>query len=89
MTDADTTHFGFDRAARREAGRVNEVFRSVAGRYDLMNDLMSAGLHRAWKDASSPPCARRRRGPSAISTWPAAPATSRSASSTPAGRRPA
>src|ERR1700683_3303381 len=30
---------------------VSGVFRSVAGRYDLMNDLMSFGLHRAWKDA--------------------------------------
>src|SRR5258708_27081610 len=29
---------------------VNEVFRNVAQRYDLMNDLMSAGLHRVWKD---------------------------------------
>ncbi|MGC1573658.1 MAG: bifunctional demethylmenaquinone methyltransferase/2-methoxy-6-polyprenyl-1,4-benzoquinol methylase UbiE, partial [Pseudolabrys sp.] len=32
-------------------GRVDDVFRSVARRYDLMNDLMSGGLHRAWKDA--------------------------------------
>src|SRR6201999_4062598 len=30
---------------------VDDVFHSVAGRYDLMNDMMSAGLHRAWKDA--------------------------------------
>ncbi|HEV2559581.1 MAG TPA: bifunctional demethylmenaquinone methyltransferase/2-methoxy-6-polyprenyl-1,4-benzoquinol methylase UbiE [Microvirga sp.] len=51
MTD-DTTHFGFDTVRLDEKqGRVNEVFHSVAGRYDLMNDLMSAGLHRAWKDA--------------------------------------
>ena len=32
-------------------GRVDDVFHSVARRYDLMNDLMSGGLHRAWKDA--------------------------------------
>ena len=51
MTD-DTTHFGFETVQLGEKqGRVNEVFRSVARRYDLMNDLMSAGLHRAWKDA--------------------------------------
>ncbi len=47
----NSTHFGFESVRPDEKqGRVNEVFRSVAGRYDLMNDLMSAGLHRAWKD---------------------------------------
>ena len=47
-----TTHFGFrDIPLAEKQGRVNEVFHSVAGRYDLMNDLMSAGLHRLWKDA--------------------------------------
>jgi demethylmenaquinone methyltransferase/2-methoxy-6-polyprenyl-1,4-benzoquinol methylase len=46
----DTTNFGFERVALAEKqGRVDDVFRSVAKRYDLMNDLMSAGLHRAWK----------------------------------------
>jgi len=51
MTD-DTTHFGYQTVPLEEKqGRVNEVFHSVARRYDLMNDLMSAGLHRAWKDA--------------------------------------
>ena len=45
-----TTHFGFDTVPLDEKqGRVDEVFRSVARRYDLMNDLMSAGLHRYWK----------------------------------------
>ncbi|AWN39410.1 bifunctional demethylmenaquinone methyltransferase/2-methoxy-6-polyprenyl-1,4-benzoquinol methylase UbiE [Methylobacterium durans] len=45
-----TTDFGFERVALGEKqGRVDDVFRSVAKRYDLMNDLMSAGLHRAWK----------------------------------------
>lgn len=44
------THFGYRTvAAREKAGKVAEVFDSVASRYDVMNDLMSAGLHRAWK----------------------------------------
>jgi demethylmenaquinone methyltransferase/2-methoxy-6-polyprenyl-1,4-benzoquinol methylase len=47
-----TTHFGFDSVPLGEKqGRVNDVFHKVASRYDLMNDLMSAGLHRLWKDA--------------------------------------
>jgi demethylmenaquinone methyltransferase/2-methoxy-6-polyprenyl-1,4-benzoquinol methylase len=51
MSD-EKTHFGFQSVPLGEKqGRVNEVFRSVANRYDLMNDLMSAGLHRLWKDA--------------------------------------
>ncbi|WP_230529838.1 bifunctional demethylmenaquinone methyltransferase/2-methoxy-6-polyprenyl-1,4-benzoquinol methylase UbiE [Microvirga roseola] len=51
MTD-ENTHFGFQSVPLGEKqGKVNEVFRSVASRYDLMNDLMSAGLHRIWKDA--------------------------------------
>jgi demethylmenaquinone methyltransferase/2-methoxy-6-polyprenyl-1,4-benzoquinol methylase len=46
-----TTHFGFrDVPLGEKQTLVNEVFHSVASRYDLMNDLMSAGLHRAWKD---------------------------------------
>ncbi len=49
MTD-DTTDFGFQQVPREDkARRVGEVFSSVAGRYDLMNDLMSLGLHRLWK----------------------------------------
>ncbi|MBX6318751.1 bifunctional demethylmenaquinone methyltransferase/2-methoxy-6-polyprenyl-1,4-benzoquinol methylase UbiE [Pigmentiphaga sp.] len=45
-----TTHFGFQKVAEAEKARkVAEVFHSVASRYDLMNDLMSGGLHRAWK----------------------------------------
>ncbi len=49
MTD-DTTHFGYERvAADEKSGRVRVVFDSVADRYDLMNDLMSLGLHRGWK----------------------------------------
>jgi demethylmenaquinone methyltransferase/2-methoxy-6-polyprenyl-1,4-benzoquinol methylase len=48
----ETTHFG-DRTVALEdkQGLVNEVFHGVAHRYDLMNDLMSGGVHRIWKDA--------------------------------------
>lgn len=46
----DSTDFGYERVARTEkARRVRGVFDSVAGDYDLMNDLMSAGVHRLWK----------------------------------------
>ena len=49
MTD-DSTDFGYERVKTAEkAGRVREVFDSVAAQYDLMNDLMSGGLHRLWK----------------------------------------
>ena len=45
-----TTHFGFESVDEAEkAGKVRGVFDSVAPKYDLMNDLMSMGLHRAWK----------------------------------------
>jgi len=45
-----TTHFGYESVPlERKADRVAEVFGSVANRYDLMNDLMSGGLHRVWK----------------------------------------
>ena len=48
----EQTHFGYEtiRLADKQE-RVDDVFHSVARRYDLMNDLMSGGLHRAWKDA--------------------------------------
>jgi demethylmenaquinone methyltransferase / 2-methoxy-6-polyprenyl-1,4-benzoquinol methylase len=51
-TADDTTHFGFEtvRLADKQ-GKVDEVFHSVAAKYDIMNDVMSAGLHRLWKDA--------------------------------------
>ena len=47
----EETHFGFSnvRLGQKQA-LVNDVFHKVADRYDLMNDFMSAGLHRAWKD---------------------------------------
>ena len=45
-----TTHFGFEQVdEQQKAGKVRGVFSSVAQRYDLMNDLMSVGLHRIWK----------------------------------------
>ncbi|HAM91174.1 MAG TPA: bifunctional demethylmenaquinone methyltransferase/2-methoxy-6-polyprenyl-1,4-benzoquinol methylase, partial [Rhodobacteraceae bacterium] len=47
-----TTHFGFENVPESEkAGRVQGVFSSVASKYDVMNDVMSAGIHRVWKDA--------------------------------------
>ena len=52
MADEPTTHFGFETVPEAEkAGRVHGVFSSVASRYDLMNDAMSLGIHRLWKDA--------------------------------------
>src|SRR6266567_3950998 len=46
------THFGFRQVPLGDKqALVDDVFHSVASRYDLMNDLMSAGVHRAWKDA--------------------------------------
>lgn len=50
--DNKTTHFGFQTVAEdQKAGLVQGVFSSVASRYDIMNDLMSGGIHRLWKDA--------------------------------------
>ncbi len=47
-----TTHFGFQDVPESEkAGRVRGVFGSVASKYDVMNDAMSLGIHRIWKDA--------------------------------------
>lgn len=47
-----TTHFGFqDIPESEKAGRVRGVFGSVASKYDVMNDAMSLGIHRIWKDA--------------------------------------
>ena len=52
-TSGSEADFGFERIPRSEKrGRVREVFDAVAERYDLMNDLMSFGLHRVWKRLS-------------------------------------
>jgi len=49
---SDSTHFGFKEVPTTEkAGLVRDVFDSVADNYDLMNDLMSGGIHRLWKTA--------------------------------------
>ena len=60
----EQTHFGYQSVPLKDKqGRVDDVFHSVARRYDLMNDLMSGGLHRAWKDtlvtAVNPPKSER------------------------------
>ena len=48
----NATHFGFQSVPESEkAGRVRSVFSSVASKYDVMNDVMSGGAHRIWKDA--------------------------------------
>lgn len=52
MTDDKTTHFGFETVPEdQKAGRVQGVFNSVASKYDIMNDVMSVGIHRIWKEA--------------------------------------
>ena len=52
MSDEKTTHFGFQTVPEGEkAGKVHGVFSSVASKYDIMNDAMSLGIHRIWKDA--------------------------------------
>lgn len=53
----EKTHFGYQAVPVREkTTRVAEVFHSVADRYDIMNDLMSGGLHRLWKRAALTQC---------------------------------
>ena len=51
-TAEQTTHFGFETVPEVEkAGKVQNVFTSVASKYDIMNDVMSVGIHRIWKEA--------------------------------------
>lgn len=51
MSEQDTTHFGFKTVAKEDKVQmVRGVFNSVASNYDIMNDLMSAGIHRLWKN---------------------------------------
>ncbi|XP_019504684.1 PREDICTED: 2-methoxy-6-polyprenyl-1,4-benzoquinol methylase, mitochondrial isoform X2 [Hipposideros armiger] len=50
-TRATETHFGFETVSEEEkGGKVYQVFESVAKKYDVMNDMMSLGIHRVWKD---------------------------------------
>ena len=52
MTEKKTTHFGFQTVDEdQKAGMVHGVFTNVASKYDIMNDAMSLGIHRLWKDA--------------------------------------
>ena len=58
----DTTHFGFQTVAKaQKADMVAHVFHSVAAKYDVMNDLMSFGIHRLWKRFTID-CSGVRRG---------------------------
>jgi demethylmenaquinone methyltransferase/2-methoxy-6-polyprenyl-1,4-benzoquinol methylase len=51
-SDGRTTHFGYKEVAEdQKAGMVHGVFTNVASKYDIMNDVMSVGIHRVWKDA--------------------------------------
>ena len=60
MADSQT-HFGFQQITPKEkTRRVGEVFSSVAEKYDLMNDLMSLGIHRLWKRLAINGCALKR-----------------------------
>ena len=64
---AETSHFGSRTVPLGDKqALVDNVFRSVASRYDLMNDLMSFGLHRAWKDALVTAVDPPRNGPFAL-----------------------
>lgn len=55
-----TTDFGFEQVPREEkSARVAQVFRNVASKYDLMNDLMSLGIHRWWKYLATEMCAAK------------------------------
>ncbi|MEC8426859.1 MAG: class I SAM-dependent methyltransferase, partial [Pseudomonadota bacterium] len=50
MSDKKTTHFGYQEVpVEQKAEKVADVFHSVAAKYDIMNDLMSGGIHRLWK----------------------------------------
>jgi demethylmenaquinone methyltransferase/2-methoxy-6-polyprenyl-1,4-benzoquinol methylase len=64
---AESVHFGSREVPLAEKqGLVDDVFRSVASRYDLMNDLMSFGLHRAWKSALATAVDPPKRAPFAL-----------------------
>jgi hypothetical protein len=55
MSETETVSFGYeDVAANEKVARVGAVFSSVARKYDVMNDAMSVGMHRVWKDSFVP-----------------------------------
>ena len=59
-----STAYGFEQVAEgQKQGKVNDVFHSVARRYDLMNDFMSVGIHRLWKDAMVTKAAPSKKQP--------------------------
>jgi demethylmenaquinone methyltransferase / 2-methoxy-6-polyprenyl-1,4-benzoquinol methylase len=61
-----TTHFGFQSVPEsQKAEKVAEVFHSVAAKYDLMNDVLSGGMHRLWKRFTIELVGRARRQPRA------------------------
>lgn len=69
----DKTHFGFKSVdSDQKEALVADVFHSVAAKYDLMNDLMSLGIHRLWKRFTIE-CSGARPGQRS-SIWPVAPA---------------
>lgn len=69
MTDQETTHFGFETVRKEEkATKVAQVFHSVAAKYDIMNDLMSGGVHRLWKRFTID-CSGARPGQNSRSWW--------------------
>ena len=60
MNEESTTHFGFSQVKTEEkADKVAEVFHSVANKYDLMNDVMSLGIHHLWKKFTIEMCGLR------------------------------
>ena len=60
MNDQTTTHFGFSQVNSAEkAGKVAQVFDSVASKYDIMNDVMSLGIHHLWKKFTIEMCGLR------------------------------
>ena len=81
-TMSDRVSFGYESVPLQDKqALVDDVFSSVARRYDLMNDLMSGGMHRVWKSAMVTALNPPKRGrPGGSSMSPAAPATSHSAS---------
>ena len=61
MSEQTTTHFGYEQVPTEDkARRVADVFSSVASEYDLMNDIMSLGVHRLWKRQAVHLCAIRK-----------------------------